>query len=86
MSQSLNMSQNLEDEWGWFIHIDEEVPIKNNAYIKRISVPCTIKEEDELEKKIDSILNEKNFKKNETDTYLYVGCIVSILTIMVTIL
>jgi hypothetical protein len=83
-SQSLE-SQSLEDDWGWFIHIDEELPTKNHVHTKRISVPCTIKEDDELEKKIASILNEK-IKKNESDTYLYIGCVVTILTFMVSVL
>lgn len=85
MSQSLEISHSLDEEWGWFVHIDEEPLNKNIAYMKHISVPCTIKEEDELEKKIDSILNEK-IKKHESDTYLYIGCVVTILTFIVSVL
>ena len=84
-SQSLEMTQSLEEEWGWFVHIDEEPLNKNIAYMKRISVPCTIKEDDELEKKIANILDEK-IKKHESDTYLYIGCVVTILTFMVSVL
>jgi hypothetical protein len=85
MTQSLEMTQILEEEWGWFVHIDEEPLNKNIAYMKRISVPCTIKEDDELEKKIANILDEK-IKKHESDTYLYIGCVVTILTFMVSVL
>lgn len=77
MSQVLVSS--LEEEWGWFVHIDEEQPIKNKSFMKRIAVPPSIKEEDEqIDKKIDEKIN-----KYESDTYLYIGCIVTILTFMV---
>lgn len=76
---------NLEEEWGWFVYIDEE-PIKNNLYLKRISIPYTITEdkEDKEDKEINTtnIIN-KTLKNYETDIYLYIGCIATFLTYMI---
>ena len=73
---------NLEEEWGWFVYIDEE-PIKNNVYLKRISIPYTITEDKE-DNEINIINNiNKELKNYETCFYLYIGCIATILTYMI---
>lgn len=72
------MSQ-ISEDWGWFVHIDEEQPIKN-IFIKHIAIPCTIKEEEQEEQ--DYEIHDK-IKKYESNTYLYISCIVSILTFIV---
>lgn len=79
----LQLSTLEEEDWGWFVHIDEEPSKKNIAYMKRIAIPCTIKEEDDdIDEKINEKVNEK-IKKYESDTYLYIGCIVTLLTFIV---
>jgi hypothetical protein len=65
---------NLDDDWGWFIHIDEEFPLKETAYMKRISMPCKNKE--------DLYVINNVIKKSESDGYFYFGCIISFVTYM----